>query len=172
MEELKSLFGDSSLTYEEFEKKLAGAGDKIRLANLKAGKYVNKDKFDKQVKRLEKFKANNIDVEKNDKQYASLKAEYDSVNTKYNDLLKKQDMADKMGLISKANVDNKFADYVYTKVSANVSGKKDFQTALGEFLQDNSQYLNASKGTYVDLQNGGTAPKSGNDLMNKLIRGK
>jgi len=172
MEELKSLFGDKSLTYEQFEKKLAGSGDKIRLANLKNGKYVNKDKFDKQVKRLEKFKANNIDAEKGNKQYASLKAEYESVSTKYNDLLKKQDMADKMGLISKANVDSRFAEFVYSKVSASDSGKKNFQKALGEFLEENSQYLNASKGTFVDLQNGDTAPKGGNDLMNKLIRGK
>jgi len=172
MEELKTLFGDGSLTYEQFEKKLAGAGDKIRLANLKSGKYVVKDKYDKQVKRLEKYKTNLATNEGNDKQYASLKAEYNSVSTKYNDLLKKQDLETKMGLIKNANVDNRFAEFVYSKVSASERGKKDFQKALSEFLKNNSQYLNASKGTFVDLQNGSTAPKSSSETINKWIRGE
>lgn len=178
MEELKSLFGDSSLTYEQLEEKLAGAEDTILLANLRTGKYVDKDKFDKQAKKLEEYESQKnlgsqeTTTEDANTEYASLKAQYDDISTKYNELLAKQEMAEKMGLVEKANVDSKFAEFVYSKVNASEGGKEDFQKALSEFLKENSQYLNASKGTFVDLQNGGTAPKGGNDLMNKLIRGK
>lgn len=176
MEELKALFGDQAISYEEFEKKLADSGDTIRLANLKTGMYVNKGKLDKQIKRFEKYKAKNESKEEAeqdmDAQYASLKAEYDSMSKKYATLLKKQDMAEKMDLISKANVDKKFAEFVYSKVDPQVSRSKDFQTALGEFLKDNSQYLSASKGTFVDLQNGNSGTKSPNQRMNDFIRRK
>ena len=46
MEELKSFFGEGSLTYEEFSQKLGEAKDTIKLVNLKTGNYVDKSKND------------------------------------------------------------------------------------------------------------------------------
>jgi len=172
MEELKSLFGDEALNYDAFEKKLAEAGDTIKLANLATHGYVERDIYEKQKAKLEEYKSKLKDYETSENDITSLRADYEDISTKYKDLLAKQDLAEKMSIIKDANVAKEFADYVYTKVSAQVTEEKDFQKALSEFLKDNSQYLNASKGTFVDLQNGDTAPKSGNDLMNKLIRGK
>ena len=172
MEELKSLFGEEALTYEQFEKALTDAGDTIKLANLKEGKYIDRDIYEKQEAKLEEFRTKAEAFDDNEKAYTSLKEEYDSINSKYNELLAKQDLAEKMSIISNANVDKKFADYVLTKVTPMVNEKKDFQKALSEYLEENSQFLNASKGTFVDLQNGSTAPKSGNEFMNNLIRRK
>lgn len=45
-EYLKDLFGDGSLSFAQFTEKLGGAGDKVKLVNLKDGGYVGKDKFD------------------------------------------------------------------------------------------------------------------------------
>lgn len=45
-EYLKDLFGDGSLSFAQFVEKLGGAGDKVKLVNLKDGGYVGKDKFD------------------------------------------------------------------------------------------------------------------------------
>lgn len=45
-EYLKDLFGDGSLSFAQLVEKLGGAGDKVKLVNLKDGGYVGKDKFD------------------------------------------------------------------------------------------------------------------------------
>ena len=176
MEELKSLFGEESLNYEAFEQKLSEAGDTIKLANLKSDKYVGRDIYEKQKAKWENelndYKTKYQDLEERTQGHDELKSQFDELTTKYNELLDKQATADKMSLISKANVDNKFAEFVYSKVNPQVSEEKDFQTALGDFLKENSQYLSTSKGTFVDLQNGNTAPQSSNETINNWLRGK
>lgn len=171
MEELKSLFGDGSLSYSEFEQKLNEAGDSIKLANLKSGNYVDKAKFEKLEKGLNDYKTKYGELEESTKGFAELQKQYDDISGKYNELLAKQDMSEKMGLISEANVRKEFAEFVYSKVNAQVSDDKDFKTVLSEYLKDNSQFINTTS-TYVDLQNGEGTKKSANDKMNEFIRGK
>lgn len=171
MEELKTLFGDNSLSYGEFEQKLAEAGETIKLANLKSGNYVDKAKYEKLEKNYSDYKSKFNEDSANS--FADLQKQYDEVNEKYADLLKKQDLADKMNLISKSKVDTKFAEFVYSKVIGLTDDKKDFQTALTEYLKDNEQFLvSAKNSTFVDLQNGGTEKKSANEKMNDFIRRK
>jgi len=45
MEFLKALFGDKALTFDELKALVEAAADKIKIANLKDGGYVDKDKF-------------------------------------------------------------------------------------------------------------------------------
>lgn len=45
MDFLKELFGDKALTFEELKAAVEAASDKIKVANLKDGGYVDKDKF-------------------------------------------------------------------------------------------------------------------------------
>lgn len=45
MEFLKALFGDKALTFEELKAAVEASADKIKVANLKDGGYVDKDKF-------------------------------------------------------------------------------------------------------------------------------
>lgn len=174
MEELKTLFGEGSLSYEEFSQKLNEAGETIKLANLKSGGYVDKAKFDKLEKGFEDYKTKYADLQESTKGFEDLKTQFEDLTTKYNDLLGKQELADKMSMISKSNVSEDFAEFVYSKVSALADDKKDFQTALNEYLEEHKQYLKGAKqqSTYVDLQNGSTTPKSATEKMNEFIRGK
>lgn len=45
MDFLKELFGDKALTFDELKAAVEAASDKIKVANLKDGGYVDKDKF-------------------------------------------------------------------------------------------------------------------------------
>jgi len=67
MDFLKTLFGDKALTFEEL-KAAVEANDKIKIANLKDGGYVAKDKFDtetaKAKKAQEDLDAANVAIEK------------------------------------------------------------------------------------------------------------
>lgn len=91
MEELKSIFGESALTYEQFSEALNNADKKtINLANLAKGGYVGKDKFT--AKETELTTAQNtirelqdaakkwdgVDVEKLKGDMAALQTKYDS----------------------------------------------------------------------------------------------
>ena len=51
MEALKALFGTEALTWEQLEEKLKDNKD-VKLANLAAGSYVDKSKFDNKVTEL------------------------------------------------------------------------------------------------------------------------
>ena len=52
MDKLKELFGTEALTFEQLEEKLKD-NKEIKLANLAAGSYVDKGKYDTKVKELE-----------------------------------------------------------------------------------------------------------------------
>ena len=133
MEELKSLFGDGSLSYEEFEQKL-GETKEIKLANLESGNYVDKDKYTKLEKKYNDYVAKYGNLQETTKDYETLKANFDDVTAKYNALLTKQDEAEKLAEIDNANVNPKFAKFVYSEVNGLVNDRKDFKTALSEYL--------------------------------------
>ena len=169
MEELKALFGEGSLSYNEFEQKLGEAGETVKLANLKSGNYVDKAKFDKVEKGLEDYKTKYSALEESTKGFGELQSKFEDISKKYEELLSKQEVAEKMEKIKGSNVNDKFAKFVYNEVNALVSDEKDFQTVLSEYLKENGQFIN-SKSTYIDLQNGGATVKSANEKMNDFIR--
>lgn len=170
MEELQALFGDGSLSYNEFEQKLTEAGETIKLANLKSGNYVDKAKFEKLEKGLEDYKTKYSALEESTKGYTELQTKFDDVSKKYEELLGKQEIAEKMGKIKSANVEDRFAKFVYSEVNALIDDKTDFQTALTKYLKENAQFVNGGKSTYVDLQNGLGGQKSDNAKINEQIR--
>lgn len=168
MEELKELFGDGSLNYEQFAEKVTGAN--IKLANLESGNYVAKKKYDDAQTSANEYKAKYDELFAKVGDYDKIKADFEQINTKYGELQAKQDLADKMALVSKANVQPQFAKFVYSEVKALTNDKKDFQTALSEYLKTNAQYINGGKGTFVDLQNGVGSQKSENQKFNEKLR--
>lgn len=170
MEELKALFGEGSLSYEEFSQKLGEAKD-IKLANLKSGTYVDKAKYDKLETSVNDWKTKFEALTESTKGFEELQNNYETLKTDYEALKTKQDEADKMSLISGANVNPKFAKFIYTEVLSQVNDKKDFQTALTEYLKENKEFLNAPKSTFVNLQNGDLSSKSPDEKMNNFIRG-
>lgn len=170
MEELKSLFGESSLSYEEFSQKLGEATD-IKLANLKSGNYVDKAKYEKLEKSHNEWQTKYSALEESTKGFGDLQTNYDTLKANYDALITKQDEAEKMGLISSANVNPKFAKFIYAEVQSMTNESKDFKTALGEYLKDNKEFLNASQSTYVDLEKGLGQRKTENQIINEKIRG-
>lgn len=173
MEELKSLFGESSLSYEEFSQKLGEAKD-IKLANLKSGNYVDKAKYDKLETSVNEWQTKYSALEESTKGYGDLQTTYDTLKADYDALVTKQAEADKMGKVKGANVDDEFTEFVYSKVEAMTNNDKDFQTALDEYLAEHKQYLKGAttKNTFVNLENGVGTPKSANEKMNDFIRRK
>lgn len=172
MEELKSLFGEESLSYAQLEQKLEEAGETIKLANLKSGNYVDKSKFDKVEKSANDYKTKYDALVESTKGYEEMSNNYNALQEKYTALEKKQEETDKMNLINSANVNPKFAKFVLTEVSSQMGDGKDFKNVLEDYLKDNKEFLNVNKGTFVDLQNGAGQPISANEKMNNLIRRK
>lgn len=91
MEELKSIFGESALTYEQFTEALDKADKKtLNLANLAKGGYVGKDKFTSKetelataqttIRELQDAvaKFDGVDVDKLKNDMAALQTKYDS----------------------------------------------------------------------------------------------
>lgn len=170
MEELKSLFGESSLSYEEFSQKLGEAKD-IKLANLKSGNYVDKAKYDKLETSVTEWQTKYSALEENTRGYTDLQTNYTNLKSEYDALKTKQDEAEKMGMINSANVNPKFSKFVYAEVLSQVNENKDFQTALSEYLKDNKEFVNAPKSPFVDLEKGTGQQKSENQIINEKIRG-
>ena len=168
MEELKELFGGEALNYEQFEEKVKGAG--VKLADLGSGNYVAKKKYDDAEASATEYKAKYDELFGRVGDYDKIKADYEDINAKYGVLLAEKDQAEKMGLISEANVMPKFRKFVYSEVIAKTDDKTDFSTALTNYLKDNAQFVNGGKGTFVDLQNGVGVQKSDNAKINEQIR--
>ena len=167
MEELKSLFGEESLNFEQFSKKLGEAVETIKLANLKSGNYVSKSKYDKQLKSFEKYKSQVGQTPAVDNK---LQSKFDNLQKEYNALKEKQDQADKMSLLNNSNVNPDFSEFVFSKVNSMTNESKDFKTCLDEYLGEHKQYLKASQHTFANLENGNGAVKSENQKINEQIR--
>lgn len=170
MEDLKSLFGEGSLSYEEFSQKLGEAKD-IKLANLKSGNYVDKAKYDKLEVSINEWQSKYSALEESTKGFNELQTNYETLKADYDALMTKQEETNKMSLINSAGVNPKFAKFIYAEVQALVNDKKDFQTALTEYLKDNKEFLNVKQGTYVDLEKGVGQQKTENQIINEKIRG-
>ena len=95
MEELQELFGENALSYEDFTKAVEEKG--MKLANLSAGGYVAKSKYDDDVKKAKgldykkKFEDLQASIEGDDGVNAKLKnitTERDDYKSKYETLNK------------------------------------------------------------------------------------
>ena len=168
MDELQELFGDGTLNYADFSAKLSEKG--IKLANIKAGGYVDKGKYDKLAGEYAKYKQEN-DVSKY--------ADYDTIKTELEQLKAEKADAELAKEVAEANVDVKFQRFVTSEVKPLVTDKKDFKTCLAEYLKENPQFvINTQrqgvfqKGSQSNFDDGGKggAPST-NKKMNEILRG-
>lgn len=166
MDELKELFGEESLDYATFEQKLGEKG--IKLANLKAGGYIDKAKYDKLAGDFTKYKTDN-DVSKY--------ADYDAIKQELETLKAEKAEAELMKDVAAAKVGDKFQKFVLSEVKPLVTDKKDFKACLADYLKDNPQFLEDNQGVFkrgsqVILEGGaGGGDKSTNKKMNDILRG-
>lgn len=168
MDELQELFGDGALSYADFSAKLNEHG--IKLANIKAGGYVDKGKYDKLAGEYAKYKQEN-DVSKY--------ADYDAIKTELETLKAEKADAELAKEVAAANVDVKFQKFVMSEVKPLVTDKKDFKACLADYLKENPQFVVNSQRQGVfqkssqpnfDDSNKGGAPST-NKKMNEILRG-
>ena len=168
MDELQELFGEESLSYADFTARLNEHG--IKLANIKAGGYVDKGKYDKLAGEYAKYKQEN-DVSKY--------ADYDTLKAELEKLKAEKEEAEFVAKVAEARVDAKFQKFVVAEVKPLVSDKKDFKTCLDEYLKENPQFVEnvqrrgvIRSGSQVSLDEGsGAGAKNINQKMNDFIRG-
>lgn len=168
MDELQELFGEESLSYADFTAKLNEKG--IKLANIKAGGYVDKGKYDKLAGEYAKYKQEN-DVSKY--------ADYDTLKAELEKLKAEKEEAEYVAKVAEAKVDAKFQKFVVAEVKPLVSDKKDFKACLDEYLKENPQFVEnvqrrgvIRSGSQVSLDEGsGAGAKNINQKMNDFIRG-
>ena len=168
MDELQELFGEGALNYADFSAKLSEKG--IKLANIKAGGYVDKGKYDKLAGEYAKYKQEN-DVSKY--------ADYDAIKTELETLKAEKADAELAKEVAAANVDVKFQKFVMSEVKPLVTDEKDFKTCLAEYLKENPQFVVNTqrqgvfqKSSQPNFDDGGAggAPST-NKKMNEILRG-
>lgn len=169
MEDLKSLFGEETLSYEQFTEKVSNAN--IKLANINAGGYVEKAKLDKQITSNKELQAKYDELVKNTENYEAITQELNSLREeKTNNELAKQ--------IHNANVDDKFAKFVLSEVRSIMKEGDKFEDVLSKYVKDNPQYLTQRQGAFrffgsstPNLEQGNQAnTKSENETMNDIFR--
>lgn len=168
MDELQELFGEGTLSYADFSAKLNEHG--IKLANIKAGGYVDKGKYDKLAGEFAKYKTEN-DVSKY--------ADYDTIKTELEQLKAEKADAELAKEVEAAGIDSKFQKFVTAEVKALVTEKKDFKTCLGEYVKENPQFVvnlqrqNVfQKGSQANFESGEKSSASPtNKKMNEILRG-
>ena len=168
MDELQELFGDGTLNYADFSAKLSEKG--IKLANIQAGGYVDKGKYDKLAGEFAKYKTEND---------TSKYADYDSIKAELEQLKSEKADAELAKEVAEANVDVKFQRFVTSEVKTLVTDKKDFKTCLAEYIKANPQFVVNTqrqgvfqKGSQSNFDDGnkGSAPST-NKKMNEILRG-
>lgn len=169
MEELKSLFGDNSLSYDEFEKKL-GEASGLKLANLKSGNYVDKSKYDKLEASYNELKDKNTQLTNGANDLEALRKEIDEYKSKYDSMVAEAEKSKRMQAITEKRVDPKFSKFVYSELAG--KSNDDFQKALEDYLKENKQYITPTPSSFVNLENGAGQPKSDHQKLNDLIRSK
>ena len=166
MEELKSLFGDESIDYATFEQKLTESG--MKLADIAKGGYIAKGKYDRLNAEFAEYKTAN-DVSKY--------ADYDALKQENEQLKAEKVERDMYSLISKKNVDDRYAKFVLSEVKGKVTDKVNFETALDEYLKENEQFVKNEnpiirKGASSLDVSGKNSPNVGtNKKMNDFLRG-
>lgn len=170
-EGLKQFFGEdgnTAITYEQLSKGIAEKG--IKLADLSLGGYVDKNKFDDQVRKFNDYKAKN-DVSKY-ADYDTLKAELETLKTEKAD----RELIEKL---SGKKVKPEFQKFVLSEIKSKVTEQLPFDKAMEEYLKENKQYIATEengkqtffKSSSVPLENGAGENKNINQKMNALFRG-
>lgn len=168
MEELKSIFGEEALNYEQFMAKV-GEGN-IKLANINAGGYVDKSKLDKQINSNKDLQAKYDELLKNTENY-------EAITKELNELRQEKETAGLFSQIRDAKVDDKFAKFVLSEVRGGLGEGEKFEDALAKFVKENPQYLTTRQGVFrvgsstPNLENGTKSPaETTNQMMNSIIR--
>ena len=172
MEFLKQFFGEdgnTAITYEQLSQGITSKG--MKLADLSLGGYVDKNKFDDQVRKLNDYKAKN-DVSKY--------ADYDDIKTELEALKTEKADRDLMEKLSGKKVKPEFQKFVLSEIKGKVTEQLPFEKAMEDYLKENPQYIAVEedngkkffKSSSTPLEGGSGESKGTNQKMNALFRSK
>lgn len=166
MDELKTIFGDNALTYDQFQQAVDGA--QIKLADLGKGEYVSADKYKRLQADYAKYKEDNP---------IGKYADYDEIKAKVAEYKRKEEEAVLFDKIQKVGVDPRFAKFVLAEVNAQVTEQNDFDKCLQAYVEANPQFAAVQEaqktfhfGSSVPLAGDKATEKSTNEKMNEIIR--
>lgn len=182
MDELQELFGENTLSYEDFTKALEEKG--MKLANLSSGAYVAKTKYDDDVKKAKgldykkKFEDLQASIEGDDGVNAKLQnitTERDDYKSKYEELNKNYSVLEATNKVASVGIKPEFAKFVANEVLGMTSDTIDFDTALKSYKAKNPQYNTETtvvkKSSSVDFTGKSQSNENQtNSIMNDLIR--
>lgn len=181
-EDLKELFGENSLSYDDFSKAIEEKG--IKLANLSSGGYIAKSKYDDDVKKAKaldwkkKYEDLEKSIEGDDGINAKLKnitTERDDYKSKYEDINSKYSMLEATNKVINAGIKPEFAKFVASEVLGQETDILDFDTALKAYKAKNPQFNSETTikkvGSSLSLSGKEqTNQNETNKTMNDLIR--
>ena len=181
-EELRELFGENSLSYDDFTKAVEEKG--MKLANLSAGGYIAKSKYDDDVKKAKAldWKKKHEDLEKSiegdegiNAKLKNITTERDDYKSKYEDINSKYSMLEATNKAISTGIKPEFAKFVASEVLGQVSETLDFDTALKAYKAKNPQFNSETtiKKISTSLSLSGKEQNNENETnktMNDLIR--
>ena len=167
---LKQFFGEdgnTAITYEQLSQGITSKG--MKLADLSLGGYVDKNKFDDQVRKFNDYKVKN-DVSKY-ADYDDLKTELEALKTEKAD----RELIDKL---AGKKVKPEFQKFVLSEIKEKVTEQLPFEKAMEDYLKENKQYIADDKesgkvffkNSSAPLENGSGESKNTNQKMNSLFR--
>lgn len=170
MDFLKQFFGEdgnTAITYEQLSKGITEKG--IKLADLSLGGYVDKNKFDDQVRKFNDYKAKN-DVSKY--------ADYEDIKTELEALKNEKADRELMEKLSGKKVRPEFQKFVLSEIKGKVTEDVNFDKAMEDYLKENTQYIASEeddkkkffKSSSTPLEGGSGEKKDTNTKMNAFIR--
>lgn len=182
LEFLKDCF-DNDEAFKKFEEKVDEKG--IKIADLSAGEYVAKKKFDDKVTELNALQTKYTELEKNAQtddisknKISDLEKELGEYKSKYETLDKDHKHHLNRETVISNGFKKEFADFVVSEISKNVSDTIDFETAMKGYKAKNPQFTEAEKRVVIkqnampNMNGNNDGKQNNNDFMNALIRGE
>ena len=144
--DLKEIFGSEKISFEEFTKKLNG----VELVDKKD--YVHKDKYDAQTTASKDWKKKYDELSKSVDGDEGFKTKLEQLekdladrDTKIQEFEKEKTNNERLSILSKNGLDDKFSKFALSEIGSMVDEKTDFNKALESWKKDNTQFFKEEK---------------------------
>ena len=142
-ETLKKIFADKTLNYEDFVN--AMAAEKVKLADLSKGDYVDKSKYEKLAKKVEEAETKYTELAANAQGDESLKKQIEDLtkqlqgveSEKTSSLAKVRELS-RREMIRNAGIDGEFIDLANYKFR-DIEDEDDFKEKVSAYAKENAE---------------------------------
>lgn len=176
--DIKSLFGEEKLSFEEFTSKLKG----VKLVD--SSEYVSKEKYEAEKAAAKDWKIKHEELSKSvdgDEGFKTkleqLEKDLENSNAKIEVYEKEKDTTEKLNILGTAKVGEKFRKFALNEINSLVDEKTDFNTALESWKKENTQFFESEETSkpFTFNQNTGVNKSAGADndtkgQMNMILK--